>query len=951
MRLPPIPRTHSTVLTKGRWPSTPLWRAYLPRRHEFRSSQMVAVAQNSSSWPTVEVVDRYSSSLPFHTNRSTTSPKPILRGQRSIYSDLLLADVLDLYRSPDQEFSDLKLENLQFVAWLRSTELSIVTAQLVLRQTPQLSPSIQNWLCDQSKWAATLKGLEDKGYSPEDVSHWAWILIPNEPDKRVDRFLSRSQHKPLFVLFYLLNNTPHFSNPESLSALLEYCTTWCLSSKETADGAAEASGSKLGVTPELFGKVLQKLSYHASRLQPHALPDIADLAVSYVQGIPLRKLHEGKAYKMQCQVFNAALQAVSIPAKKAPYDSMPYNWKALTTLLSLSSSLERPLVIEQESYRAIRQVLLALPKTDSERDTATTLSASWPPYRILRDGMEEKANMEDYLSRTVKAGIMMQEAGYGKEDIDLTMDILGGMAPDGSPTIQTRTNFSRHNRSDQAAWAALIRTTRNGQEAWAIFKNPPEPGMKPTFEVYWQLITKLAAKPANPDHNNLPGDGREVFTYDDMNLSEFEKARVKPPSIHRLIEEMFEAGIVIRGPSLAWLIRQAPTIGHALDYIDHSSIDGGLKSNIRRCMESYAVLPSSLLTRPPRDILHACIDLLCRLQPNRTANTPARHAYRSLYRIQYAFKLAQMGWITPNKSGRAPWESILIALARPNIMLSNSKPADNDVQVLNMATEVLERAEAHCGLNLAMFGSFAQVIQKTVYFRLSTSLNSSSTGSETKDLMSLYGTQSTTLMVPDSPVFRNEATGAQSWRRLLSPVFQCNISTKPQTVYTLLREASNRLKSAWRVLSTTGPAHGPKVNLLVKASDINTYMRTLAFTGDYEEMMLLLLWVVREWSPKMGMDLSLTDAKRLARAVRTFRAYAEPMLREEAVALLREEILKYSRKESKCPVYWPELEEVEEHIRDDEWGNHQNLHEILKLVKMSGEHQNSNGSRGADDVQ
>ncbi|KAI8315504.1 hypothetical protein K4K61_001484 [Colletotrichum sp. SAR11_59] len=476
---------------------------------------------------------------------------------------------------------------------------------------------------------------------------------------------------------------------------------------------------------------------------------------------------------MQCRVFNAALQAVSEPAAEKPYDRATCNWKAITALLSLSSGLPRPLVIERQSYRAIRQILLMLPKTVTERDTASALASSWPPYRILRDGMEEKANAEDYLSRVVKAGMMMQEAGYAKQPVDDVTDILGGRAPDGSPTVQTRANYPRRIHYDQAAWAALIRTTRNSQEAWAMFKNPPEANMEPNWQVYWELIVKIAAKPADLDHNNLPGDGREVSPFDDRNLTDFEKARTKT----------------------------------------------------------------------------------------------------------------------------------------------------NGLEVLLLATEVMERAEAHSGLSLLMFHS--------------------ENNRESQNFLSLYSLHSTPAKVPKLVSSKDR----QCWKTALSPIFQKRSCNTADTPYEVMCDATRKLKGAWRALSTTGSIAKPKVNRLVTASHINNYMRTLAFVGDYEEMLLLLQWVTNEWLPAVTTalgGLSLADMERLERAVRAFRAFAEPMLGNEVVKPMHQEMA-HNR-----ALHWPSDEEVEDYIASDKWGDHQNLKAVIDMVKRLEEQEVSVMMKEAD---
>ncbi|KAF4822199.1 hypothetical protein CGCTS75_v010807 [Colletotrichum tropicale] len=921
MRLPPISRSYPFVLTKGRWSSVPTWRAHLCRRHDIRSTQTAAVSQ-------VPQLERIIQQDDHHRRSLESVYKPIVAGERSFSQELLLAGALELYRNPNQTLSAAQLADLLLLASLRQSSLSVITAQLVLREIPKLDPRIHARLYSPD-WEAMPKLLERKGYIVGEVTHWTKILVVEDADERVRNFLSKEHHKPLFVLFYLLSSRPYFSDRESLWGLLEYCKEWYSGKQQESPGTPDSH--ELGMHFALFCILLQKLGYHAARLQPDILPEIANLAVSYISGLPLtksrtRQMRQDKTYNMQCRVFNAALQAVSEPAAEKPYDRATYNWKAITALLSLSSGLPRPLIIERQSYRAIRQILLMLPKTVTERDTASALASSWPPYRILRDGMEEKANAEDYLSRVVKAGMMMQEAGYAKQSVDDVTDILGGRAPDGSPTVQTRANYPRRIHYDQAAWAALIRTTRNSQEAWAIFKNPPEANMEPNWQVYWELIVKIAAKPADLDHNNLPGDGREVSPFDDRNLTDFEKARVRPPTIRALTHEMFKMGIVIKGKKLAFLIRTAETIPHAMDYIDYSGISGGFKRDIRRCLETLTDLPPSLLRTPPLDILHACIELLCKLQPNRTQGQTKLYPKHFL-RIRYAFRLAQQGWISTKNSSRAPWESILVALARPNIMLSAVKTKTNGLEVLLLATEVMERAEAHSGLSLLMFHSYARAMLKAACSGLLPLRNSRRENNrESQNFLSLYSLHSTPAKAPKLVSSKDR----QCWKTALSPIFQKRSCDTADTPYEVMCDATRKLKSAWRALSTTGPIAKPKVNRLVTASHINNYMRTLAFVGDYEEMLLLLQWVTNEWLPAVTTalgGLSLADMERLERSVRAFRAFAEPMLGNEVVKPMHQEMAHNKA------LHWPSDEEVEDYIASDKWGDHQNLKAVIDMVK------------------
>ncbi|KAK6226597.1 hypothetical protein QIS74_00152 [Colletotrichum tabaci] len=566
--------------------------------------------------------------------------------------------------------------------------------------------------------------------------------------------------------------------------------------------------------------------------------------------------------------------------------------------------------------------------------------------------MEEKADTEDFLGRAVKVGFMMQEGGYAKTEMDSIMDILGGMAPDGSPTIQTRANYPRHLNVPQGAWAALIRTTRNAQEAWALFKHPPEPGAKPTSEVYLELMQKIAAKPADPAHHNLPGDGREVFPFDETNLSDYEKARLLPPSIPELIEEMSNTGVPIQGRMLAWLIgHQSPSFEAALQYIDHSDLNEEAKSEFRWCIEECQRPMSDSPDRPPlsknlpSDVLRVIIGLACNLQPRHTSGSPNFTPGRNIYSIHRAIWLARTAWSSEHVStpGAGPWELIMKALSKPNIVVS---PRDNSFELVRLAFKVLENVEAQGVLNFSIFCSFAHVIRNAVWTKLPFLMDPSfkiEVGD--KEFMSLYKARSPQLMIPQGPnVFRksdsadDEAVG--SWHEILTPIFKNSQSgvAKHRTHYEIVREASTKLKALWRTLATRGPANQAFANGGVTATHINSYMRTLATVGDVEEMVLVLCWVVRDWAPIASRFLSTESARRLHGALCAFRAFAEPLLDESTVVSLRQEVDMHIREGGR--VYWPDLQDIEAYTtKNDAWGNHPNLYEVIQRASSRRESQ------------
>ncbi|KAJ0167392.1 hypothetical protein CTA2_2871 [Colletotrichum tanaceti] len=943
MRPPPLSRLYTTaVLTKVR--RIPVHWEAPSQDYEHRPFEAVPDAQKLPSLvPKLNVIDRSSAS---HQRPVFSTPHAALHTS----SHQFLLDALEYLRAPSGPFSESKIESLMLFAQEDRDDHCTVSVQYLLKRALGLDPRLACVLWSDFKWKQISRRLASNGTSADDLSHWAWILLENQPDERVTKFLSRPCHKPRFLLFYILGGS--LSSPKSLTRLLEYCREW-YSGQETVDQPGEHSRVFRAMTPTMFSRVIKRLCRQASLVQPGAMPDIANLAVSYIQGIPCSRQVQEKVYMFQCGVFNDAIQAVSYLSKVSPYEHSSSNWIAIRTLLSMSNRLAQPLIIERNSYRAIRHVLLALPKTDSERDTASTLSSSWPPYRVSRDGMEEKADTEDYLSRAVQVGFMMQAGGYGKIELDSIMDILGGMAPDGSPTIQTRANYPLHLKVPQGTWAAMIRTTRNAQEAWALFNHPPEPGATPTPDVYLELMQKIAAKPANPAHNNLPGDGREVFPFDETNLSDYEKARLLPPSIPELLQEMFNAGVRLEGRMLAWLIgNQSSSFETALEYIDHSDLDEKAKHELRWCIEEYQRPSSDLPETPPltsnnlpRGVARVIIALACHLQPHHPTGSPHFIPGKNINSIHYAIRLAGTLWSSKNASnlGPAPWGLILKALSRPNIVVS---PRENSFELIRLAFKVLEKVEARDVFNFNLFCSFAHVIRNTVWAKLPFLLDPPvRIPVADKEFMSLYKARGPKLMIPEGPrVFRDpdladdETVG--SWDEILTPIFKNSQSgvAKHRTHYEIIQEASTKLKALWRKLATKGPASRAYANSWVKATHINSYMRTLAAVGDVEEMVLLLCWVVRDWAPYAGRHLSREAAERLHGALCAFRAFAEPLLDESTVVSLRKEVDMH-RKEGGS-VSWPNHGDIEAYTaRNSAWGNHLNLCEVIRMVASKRERQ------------
>ncbi|KAK5625230.1 hypothetical protein RRF57_000946 [Xylaria bambusicola] len=241
----------------------------------------------------------------------------------------------------------------------------------------------------------------------------------------------------------------------------------------------------------------------------------------------------------------------------------------------MSDGLRKPLIINKASYQAIRQVLIGLKKSGEERAVALRYTKSWPPYRQDFDGRDTKRSVEDDRSRSVKAGVLMQEAGYPADEFDRALDVLGG-TNEGSPTIQTRSLPPKQwtgkagEQNIYSRWAMSIRATRNSQEAWGAFNRFAEKsGLAPTLPVYTEMFVKLQAAPLDPESSGdlLPGDSRETFPVHDANYSQYELARLSPPTVSELYAEMTSRGIRPSGHGLHNLIINARSVEEGLRYL------------------------------------------------------------------------------------------------------------------------------------------------------------------------------------------------------------------------------------------------------------------------------------------------------------------------------------------------------------------------------------------------
>ncbi len=336
------------------------------------------------------------------------------------------ATLAALIKSREAPLSQEVWDLVKRVAASRSTRLPVITMQMMLRKDEaRIGSTLSGTLCGPEEWRARLQFVARKGIPEELLDRWAWILSGDDGDSRIERFLSCSDHRPVFLLFQLLRRDETFQRAKSIALLLGYIQDRYVETRFKGDDSQgpglvrhRSLDSGFNMTPTHFAALLRLLVHHCLRLWPSSLPAVARLSGRYIESIAPRNSKKGDAFSQRCYVFNYTLRLFQQKSPRNPVKEMKHNWQAQKILLSHSSGLDRPLVIDRHSYRAIRRVMLSLGKSEPEKVVAERLAKTWPPYRLEWDGLDERRRPEEDHSRSVKAGTLMRQAGYADLQFD-----------------------------------------------------------------------------------------------------------------------------------------------------------------------------------------------------------------------------------------------------------------------------------------------------------------------------------------------------------------------------------------------------------------------------------------------------------------------------------------------------------------------------------------------------
>jgi len=375
--------------------------------------------------------------------------------------------------------------------------------------------------------------LEQRGYTPEDVLVWAWILTAEDGglagrrldlgtrvrNEMVDRSLEEQEildaelsgeageiqpsHSnegpgsddtkniqlssprntvgarhtyripPFLILFTLRRKCFIRDNIQALFPMIE----------STLLSSNHLSISEEKTTVLLLLRLLRRVR----STWPPAISIVAKLLVTH--------LHQADAPKPRSpsqatKLYNRLLTFFSLPASNRPFAHLPILQRSQFLILHKMAAMGIPLI--REGYRAIVVVQLAHAKTPPEKQTVRDMATTWPPWPVERDGRDGR--ISPGISRAAEVIQRMTEAGYPLCDWEYSALVLAGKDTDNTPTIQTRTFHLRLRHlissSPTSIWAARIRATRTIDEAWAIFLDCRQSGTIPRRDVWEELIAK-----------------------------------------------------------------------------------------------------------------------------------------------------------------------------------------------------------------------------------------------------------------------------------------------------------------------------------------------------------------------------------------------------------------------------------------------------------------------------
>ncbi|KAF4635135.1 hypothetical protein G7Y89_g2968 [Cudoniella acicularis] len=458
--------------------------------------------------------------------------------------------------------------------------------------------------------------LQSEGFTNNDVAEWVWILSGQTSDQMLERFFSTPTKIPMFLLWKIIQKDIQQVRNLKMAVLCVWNRLLCKSEENLANignqgldaelsrsiaittssatSSASPSITAHGLFSDLnensFTRLIGCLLYHARRICPPLMLSISHMVETYMLSILEANSHQeqnldARMHQKLCRLQNHVIRSLALPSSIDPFKSMVHNWSAQKVVLGIGEKFTPPLLLNEDSYRAVVQVLAASKKSERETKASMLRTRTWPPWRVVQDGMDAQTSPEDNLSRVSIALSQKQNSGYsGAKPIDEALKIVGGQELDGTPTVHTRQLIKsrkngKHLNSDSLGarqWAARIDATRDVQEAWSAFSEYKSRNGRPTLAMYSAMFIKLNYESARIGRKHTsktsPGDGREVLLVANENFSNSYRSHLQPPSLDALYDEMIMSGIRPSGRCLTFLLEHASSINHGLRFLRDSRV-------------------------------------------------------------------------------------------------------------------------------------------------------------------------------------------------------------------------------------------------------------------------------------------------------------------------------------------------------------------------------------------
>ncbi|KAH8174774.1 glycosylphosphatidylinositol-N- acetylglucosaminyltransferase complex, subunit PIG-Q/GPI1, variant 2 [Sarocladium implicatum] len=771
------------------------------------------------------------------------------------------------------------------VAEMRSSRLAVVVLQIALRDGI-LPPNHKalSLLPDARSWQQITTVLGEQGHTMDELQHYAHILSGQENTVRIERFLEKDSFLPLFLFKFVLRGV---SSVDHLDRMVRYCRKWYTMRRP---GTQHWQNSIPLLTVDLTdpGHPLRLILDKCYTLEPRLLPDLAAALALMIRSLtenPGKTAEVLQNYQSQC--FNRILGLL----RQSNYGSSikgkipaAYTWAAVEILLNMSESLDKPCMTSLEGFRAIKEIMASQGRDQKDLRIVPRLAKSWPPYIQPGDGMDETLEAQDNWSRSVLASAFMQENGYSKEEADLALDTLQGMAPDGSPTIlQNQIIFPR---AGMSLWEASIMATRDSIEAWQRFQNcPKDSGAKPGINEYTAMFQKLVYRDVMPSEKALPGDRGLNFPSSTHNsFTELERLRLRPPSVEELYARMRADGVVLDARLLCLLVPHAPSMDDVRNYVLESDLLPAVKKTLLSWAIWYDEVPEG----------ETEIKQLARVYPTFVATLlrlAEPSADRVLQTVERGMGILRMSTGHAGSFMSFFWPLSLKALARNSRRLG-AEPTAHLGAILHTVREIEQAGQA----------SLAVLVQTAKTLRRFSMLHHWTP--EHQDY-----TEVTEGRVAPADIERALDKGLGHGLALATSMLKQTLSglivAEQNTQRRLLNHPSSPIE---RMANRQDP---------VQATDIEPLIAALIYLREPEEAATVLEWSVKEW-----MDPEVVDALRFLDEdpgfhdiFCLFRKLAEPVLPVATVSTLRAAVCS-----ADSPFLWPDDEEVEKwfasHIRE-----------------------------------